>query len=227
MKYLPFFLLLFSTSFSHERFFEANEAFQSGKFEAALQKLDSIKSTSFAKNINLGYTYLELKNINQAWLYFERAKQINPYSKEITKAFNSLPNSLSKSTFIPSLQTWFWLQILSVSAAILGLVIAVSLLRQIHKKQFKFKLLIFFCISLILLVIPGFYAHKVRNKAIISQNDVSLYVSPSEHSSELIQIHEPQGVTVLQKHGDYVYVEIFGMKTLGWIHKKYISPILF
>lgn len=227
MKYLPLFILIFSTAFSQEKFFEANEAFQEGKFEVALQKLESIESTSFAKNINLGYTYLALKDVNRAWLCFERAKQIKPYSKEITKAFNSLPDSASKSAFIPSLQTWFWLQICSISVAILGLIITLILLQQIRRRQLKLKLLMALSVPLIVLLGLSCYSHKIQNKAITLQNDLPLYTSPSEHSSELLRIHAPQGITILQRHGDYVYIEIFGMKTSGWIHKKYISSILY
>ena len=226
MKTFLLFLLTTVSLSANDKFYQANEAFQKGKYDQAIEILESYKDFSFARFMNLGHAYLQKNDENRAWLNFERAKQIRPYSSEVDAAFVQLKSGDLKKNFVFFGETWLCLQILAVLSILASCIFAVFGFLGIKRSKIYKKTLIGSAVAWLAMIIFMFQSRQIIHKGITIANDIPLYISPSAKSQEITRIQSPQGVIVSQEYGNFAYVEIPGMKISGWIDRNNIEMIL-
>ena len=64
MKTFLLFLLTTVSLSANDKFYQANEAFQKGKYDQVIEILESYKDFSFARFMNLGHAYLQKNDEN-------------------------------------------------------------------------------------------------------------------------------------------------------------------
>lgn len=226
MKTFLLFLLTFVSLNADDRFYQANEAFQSGKYDKSIAILEGYDDFSFARFMNLGYAYLQTNNENRAWLNFERAKQIRPYSSEVDNAFAQLKSGESKKNFVFFGESWLCLQVLAVLLMLAVFVFSLFGILGVKRSKVYKKTLIVSAISWISIVVLMFQSRQIIFKGITIANDIPLYISPSVKSQEVTRIKDAQGVIVLQKYGKFAYVELPCIRMAGWIERNNIEMII-
>jgi tetratricopeptide (TPR) repeat protein len=78
-------------------FDSVQEAFNSGKYEAALQQLLSHPAEDSTYYYNLGTTLLELNHVGVASAYLEKANRLNPHDVAIQQNLQLAHNALSRA----------------------------------------------------------------------------------------------------------------------------------
>jgi tetratricopeptide (TPR) repeat protein len=229
MKKLPvyyFFLFFQVLNAQDDRFFhEANEAYGSQDYGKAIELLETAPTHSFARYFNLGCAYQKNNDVSNAWIAFEKAKQLRPYDKNVRHAIQTLPLTREQKRFIPLYQTAFVMNILAVLlCSFFWLTILLWIRRRMKKSIAKGTLYLSFmgCLG------SGAFLYAsshIFQKCIAIRGEVPLHISPTSQS-EIIQ-HLPSGtpLTVATKHGNFLHVNLKNGQN-GWIDCESIKYIL-
>jgi tetratricopeptide (TPR) repeat protein len=224
--YLLFFRVWIGGSFAAEDpFFTANEAFVAEKYGEAIAAFAQLPGHSFAQYFNLGCAYLKNEQPAQAWVAFEKARQIAPHHRALPPAFQQLALTAQQKNFIHIFQTKFYINIFTILAVIFFWLTLVFWIRRRMKGDPRRKP-IYICKLLCLLFLGLlFYADGVRKKCITIKNDAFLRISPTIQAGVAEKIPEGTPLTIREKHSNFFNVSLGKGKT-GWIQRGDVQPIV-
>jgi tetratricopeptide (TPR) repeat protein len=224
-----YFLLLFCTlpvnAQGNNSFFEANEAYGSQNYTRAIELLESTPPHSFARYFNLGCAYQRNNDASNAWIAFEKAKQIRPYDKSLRYAFQTLSLSREQQKFIPFYQTAFVLNILAVIMCIFFWIAAIVWIRQRTKKLVSKNALY---LSLIGCLGTGgalYASSRIFQKCIVISEDAAVHISPTSQSEVVKNLPAGTPLKISTKHENFLHIK-FKNGQNGWIDCKNVKSIL-
>ncbi|MDR0740746.1 MAG: hypothetical protein LBF34_03490 [Puniceicoccales bacterium] len=220
-----FFHIIALNAQDNRSFYEANEAYGSQDYGKAIELLETAPMHSFAQYFNLGCTYQKNNDTSNAWIAFEKAKQLRPYDKNVRHALQTLPLTREQKKFIPFYQTSFAMNILAVLLCFFfWLTILLWIRRRMKKSIAKGTLYLSFagCLG------SGAFLYAsscIFQKCIVIHGEAPLHISPTSQS-EIFQ-HLPSGIplTVATKHGNFLHVNLKNGQN-GWIDCKNVKYIL-
>ncbi len=191
---------------------------------------------------NLGNCYYRLNDFPNAILYYERAKKINPYDKDLLNNLEiANSNIVDKFEVIPeTFLARFWHRLTSLFTPVvwnvlffvflfLVLILLFIVFFAKRKKLRKTSLIlaiIFFC----LFIFTTFINNSIRsqyqnhNTAIIFENSVSAKGSPSTESVDVFVIHKGTKVSVKNSLGEWIEI-VLSNGEVGWINSSSVEFI--
>jgi len=223
-----------------ERLFKAaNQAFQSEKFELAIESYEKIVAEGIQSKevyFNLGNSYYENKQIGKAILNYERALKISSkdpdikYNLEIANdqiqnAVNKVPGFFlydwwrgARSIF--SSTGWSWLAIIFVWGGIIGIVFWIlGISRQQKKRGFLYGLT-FLILSALPLTL-AYQSYKLEQNSrmgVILDNALSVLSAPDERSSEVLKVYEGTKIEMIDQIDTWYKVRLMNGDQ-GWLKK--------
>jgi hypothetical protein len=222
---LLFFPLLPSNALEDRFFYDANEAYGSQNYGKAIQLLESAPTRSFARYFNLGCAYLKNNELGNAWIAFEKARQMRPFEKNIRSVFQVLPITREQKKFVPFYQTAFVMDVWTVLVCFFfWLTILFWILRRMKKSIARSALYLSFAGCLVsgsLLYASSF----VLQKCIVAKDEAPLHISPTSQSEIIKNLPVGTPITIAAKHGDFLYIDLKNGPN-GWISCKNVQYIL-
>jgi uncharacterized protein YgiM (DUF1202 family) len=230
MKNLSVYFLLFSLTWTlnaqeNHSFYAANEAYGCQEYGKAIELLESTSVHSFARYFNLGCAYQKNNDMSNAWIAFEKAKQIKPYDKNIRHAFQTLPLSREQKRFIPFYQTSFAMDVLTLLlCCFFWLTVLLWIRRRMKKSISRGALYLSFagCLGCGGLL---YASSRIFQKCVVIHDGASLHISPTAQSDVLKNLPSGIPLVVATKQGNFLHVDLKNGQN-GWIDCKNVKYIL-
>lgn len=224
---------------------EANDIYQKGEYEEAIQSYESVLETRIeAPEIyfNLANAYYKTGQIAPAILNYERALLLSPEDEDIKYNLElAQKHVIDKLEVLPEFFVSSWVSGIwnSLSASVwsylsIGFFFFFLALMSLYlySKMSRIKKLGFFLSILCLLSSIVFYnfASKMnkqltlREYAIIFNPSVTIKGSPDESGTQLFLLHEGTKVKVIEELGDWRNIKISDGNQ-GWLKKEDIEII--
>ncbi|MDR1366858.1 MAG: hypothetical protein LBJ13_03060 [Puniceicoccales bacterium] len=210
---------------SSRQFFAANEAFVANKSAETIATLEKISDHSFAQYFNLGCAYLKNNDRMEAWIAFEKARQISPHHKALAPAFQNLDLTPRQKNFIPILQTRFYTNMLTILELIFFLLSSFMWIRRPTKGNNR-RAFIYIC-ELLWVICIGllWWASTINNKCIAIKNNTLVHIAPSSQSGIAEKIAKGTPLSVRERCNQFVYVSL-GKGKNGWVSSKDVKFIV-
>lgn len=234
-------ILIFNYAFSNTKttlFQEAINKYKNGDFINSLNDFlfihnELIKNKTISAEVlyNIGNCYFKLNKLGFARYYYEVAKNIDYYNKNIKYNINLVKkltgnrleeNLIEQFTDLLSLKDWlilfFVFNLLFFSSIIVSKFYISKLINWLKRIS-----VFLFIITFILTAMK--YQNDTKTTGIIIES-TNLSSSPSESlQSKTIQINEAKKVIILAEKDDYYAVYLKQDKIQGWIKKDKIKII--
>jgi tetratricopeptide (TPR) repeat protein len=242
---LFFFLTLVSKS-NVEIYFKANDLYNTEKYDEAVQQYELlIKEYKILNDElfnNLGCSYFKLTDYQNAILNFERAKRLNPNNKIILKNIELTNQQLEdKFDYIPEMfyrrwlnmlykglspDGWAFVFIILFSMSFLGLIIYFVANKIDWQKIGLFSAFALFPLAVLTLFITiGSYQKATgKNEAIVFSDRISIKVSPTDKSADIVMLHAGTKVYIKDQVGTWVLVKLSDGKE-GWLKQENMEVI--
>jgi tetratricopeptide (TPR) repeat protein len=230
---------------SNNKFKEANNLYNSGKYKDAAQIYEELLNNGYRESIvyyNLGNAYFRLNKIPHSILNYERARILDPLDDgivfnlklanlKIIDKFEPIPKLFFiewYETFIDytNSNTWAFLFLIFFCFTFLLLSgFALFAKAEARKKLFRSTVLV-----LILSIISMFFAFKTYNSenerlnAIIFNPSVYVKSAPDLGATDLFILHEGSKVKILDRVGNWIEIKIEN-GNVGWIPKEALQII--
>lgn len=253
MRFIPFLLLLLAPTClpvtstgsevtyleGQEIYRRANEAFESGNFQGAIEGYQSLVDGNLSSPdlyFNLGTAHYRAGSPGHAALWFRRATLANPGMPEVAQNFEFLRRQQGFLEFAetdwerfllglhPAQLQWSAWTLLWVG---LFLLLAATFLFRLRTVA---PLLIGIASvaiagSIFVFSIGHFRANQVApdNFATVIVSDTSALVAPAPDSAPVIALPAGSEVRILQNTGPWLYASIPG-DLAGWIHHTSVEP---
>ena len=221
----------------------ANELYNEGKYEQAIQLYDSLLQSnieSAALFYNIGNAYYKLDNIPKAILYFEKAKKIEPNNSDIlynielantriADKIETVPEFFLRTMYVNlrnSLNEAQW-TVVNISLLIVFLIFVIMFFTMQNKRQLWFSMAIVF---LILTFISGIFGYKsyrekiIHNTAIIFTPTIDIKSAPDHKSSTIFILHQGTKVELLENSAKWQKIRI-ASGSEGWLKLDDIEKI--
>lgn len=231
---------------NNEVFTNANSLYNEGKYQEAIQSYESILNNGVHSSelyFNLANAYYKSNQIAPSIYYYEKAKQLSPYDKDINNNLSFAKNmtidvidnipETGFSRMIKSITNTFNFDTWAVfSVAFVFLFVLLSLAYYFSYSTTKKRL--FFISSFIVLsfaIITLFLAfqkeayNKNDNPAIVFAQESNVKNEPNLRSGTAFVLHEGTKVEILETYNkNWTKIKIANGKT-GWIANNDIKPI--
>lgn len=252
MKRYSIFLTIFlflstSTLFANpqELFKTANEAYQKGSFQKAIESYEAILADdNFSQEVyfNLGNAYFKTNQLGKAILNYERGLLLYPGDPDtqfnlkiaqekqvddldvVGKFFLSEWWKNTYQFFASSI--WSTLTIVSIWTSIAGFIFWLLGTTRAHKKQGFAIGILLALLSILLFFLTSSQANFETNSgsAIVIQKEIKVKNAPDETSADLLKIHEGLRVELLDEIGEWYKVKLSDGEQ-GWLPKNSLEEI--
>ena len=231
---------------SRGSFFEGNQAYSQGRYEDAIahyRAAAEAEGVSASLLFNLANAYQQQGNAGQAVLNYERALALVPGNADIQANLQRLRKDMGLYReaepiwvrFFEALSLNAWTLLASGAFFAVGLLFLLRGVLPFLTKQGEaekpFAFLPFRTVISLLLVVMAVSLTGVwtqfenLNRAVVTQPDARLLISPFESAESIAPIKEGRVVEILKDFGDFSYVREANGQT-GWISKKSAQPIV-
>jgi tetratricopeptide (TPR) repeat protein len=222
-----------------------NNLYAKGAYNLAIDTYTQVIDSGYEAPelyFNIGNAYYKLNNITYSILYYERAKLLDPFDKDI-KHNLALANThvVDKIDIIPEFFLKRWIKnltnftssniwaICSLTAFVLFLVlITVFLFSSGHIIK---KISLWLAVLIIIISLSAYYFSYKRkqlltlnNRAVIVTPTLTVKSSPNEEGNDLFIIHEGTVVNVVDSISDWNQIKISDGNR-GWVRKSDVINI--
>jgi tetratricopeptide (TPR) repeat protein len=240
MKKLLYILVCFFlsvTGFSKDILKEAEKAYDSKKYQEAIElyeKLISEGYKSYQLYFNLGNAYYRNNDLGKAIYYYELARKAEPNDEDVrinlgiasAKTIDKIDSkenffiSAVKTNILSSFSTatWAWLTIISLFGAAVFFFLFVSS-THVLLKRISFLLSCVLVISFVFTYGLGYSAVKARyeNKfAIILAKEIKIMNEPTAMAKVKFTLHEGTKIRVVENNGDWLLIKLDNGNE-GWV----------
>lgn len=220
-----------------ELFAKANEIYNQGQYDSALQLYEGILEkdmVSAAVFYNMGNACYKLKNIPKAILYYEKALKLEPNDKDIIKNLE-IANSriVDKIEPLPELfinawwrsfqnlfnaDTWALASLVLFGCLLVLIFIFITSKRKSLRKISFFVGIFFILLSICSITIAAqkYSDGKKNTEAIIFTPTITVKSAPGASSVDLFVLHEGAKVSVLDNAGGWNKIKIAN-GSIGWL----------
>jgi tetratricopeptide (TPR) repeat protein len=237
-----------NTSLNENLYFNANQLYFNGEFDAALNSYQTIinqfdLNSLFVSKLcgdvfyNMGNCYYRLDQKGRAILNYERAKVFLPRDDDLNYNLNYVKESIvddvvAKENILSGIFFWVNLftvkEILFVFSGVNFFLFLFLSLRMFYKTELNFYLAVFFLIAW--LFSSGFLGLKVfqtkyDDRVVVVDTEVSVYAGPDKKDTLLFKLHE--GTIALSERTEYGFslIRIHDNKR-GWVPLSSIEKII-
>jgi tetratricopeptide (TPR) repeat protein len=246
-----FFPLLFIISLQaaiaqqvYDLFEEANQHYQKGEFESAVEKYELILSNGKESGelyYNLANAYYKLNRLGHARLNYERAVKWLDDDEAVIQNLELLklrlidqieePPRLFINVWWDTILNFFGLRtsgnillVLTWFMLLSGAVYIYS--RKRGRIRFKglFVTLLVCWIFILLIWTTKIYLFETEKQGVILSTSVTVYAEPAANTTELFVIHEGTIVNILRSSGEWLEVRLIDGKT-GWLSGNVLEVI--
>lgn len=251
MKNIFYFILFFnifsdfSSSNNEMLFSKANQYYNQGKFEEAIDNYMQILASgeeSSSLFYNLANAHYKLNHVPESIYYYEKSLALNPENEDATNnlafanqmtidAITPLPktwiqNFSNTITTIFSPNTWAILSILGVFFFVISFLLYYFSEKTGIKRIFFTAMLATLIFTIGTYFIADFHWKNTQNEkfAIIFDKNIRVLSEPNNHSNELFLLHEGTKIKVLESLNSWVKIKLADGKT-GWINENSIKII--
>ncbi|HYG35408.1 MAG TPA: tetratricopeptide repeat protein [Clostridia bacterium] len=212
---------------SRQWFYDGNEAYRSGNYEAAakaFRQAVALKPASGSLQ-NLGNAEWQRRRVGEAILAWEQALWVNPFNSSVrnnlrfARKIEQLPNPELTwyevvSTWLP-VNSWAWITGLSLWSAV-SLVVLPGILRW--RKLAWHQALAACGFAVFLLSVPAHFGINTRSRVgFVLGNDVSLRLTPTREAQTITRIEPGEPVRWLRHRGRFVLVRT--NHATGWLDR--------
>lgn len=238
-------ILSFSLSAQEGAMKDANNLYQSGQYQKAIEAYESIINTNQEAPelyYNLGNAYYKTGDVPSAILNYERALLLSPGDRDIKYNLEmSRKMVVDKLEAIPqfflnrwinsiimtmSSNAWAWFSIVTFILVLLfALFFFFSISTSLKKLSFSLSI-IFLFMSVTTFSFSYSQKQKLenRNQAIIFAPSVTIKGSPDDSGTDLFLLHEGTKVKVLETLGEWANIQVSDGNE-GWITQSAIRII--
>lgn len=223
----------------------ANEAYQQGLFNDALEQYIGVYEAGFTSSslcYNLGNTYYKLNRIPESILFYERALLLSPSDQDIRHNLTLAQGKIiDKIEAVPELffirwwnevrnafgaDGWTRMAIVLFSAFLLFLLIYLLIRKPLIKGLAFWPTLISLVLFAHAMVFSWQKSTVMKNHpyAIVFQPTVTVKSSPDAGSVDLFVIHEGTKVSIRDRIEDWVEIRI-ASGNRGWMKEKALERI--
>ena len=243
MKKLVLFLLIIAApgfAQNNALFEKANEAYNTGKYEVAINLYESILNNgeeSAELYYNFANAHYKLNHIAPSIYNYEKALLLDPSDKtiennlefannmviddikEVPKA--GLSNMITGAISSFGFNTWAWIAIIfAIVFAVLFLLYYFTVLSKWKRAYFASAMF-----AVVISVISVSFAFVAKNKvtnsdfAIVFSEEIRVRNEPNQRGTELFLLHDGTKVEILNTFQDWVQLELANGST-GWATKS-------
>jgi len=222
---------------THALFYDANQAYEKGEFETAIQKYESLLQTippTGSLYYNLGNCYFRLQKIGWAILYYERAKKLIPSDPDLDfnlrYARDQIEDEIEKQTSNPmifmlenvSLAELFWFFVIINTLFWLMLII-----RRWHQSEWSYYVLvgltIIWGLSAMSLSIRWF--NDIKDvRGVVVASEVIVRAGPEQNDTGLFKLHAGTIVQCERKDSEWQLIQ-FTHDKRGWVKSEDVIQI--
>jgi len=227
----------------NSKYIEANDAFESKKYDEAIKKYNElINESNISPEIyyNLGNSYFKIEDFGHAMLYFEKALKLKPYDKDIKHNIYVTKRKIDSEIIeLPDffLEKWwisfidlFSLKLWTYFSFLFAILMVLSLWLLWFKKE-RYKLSsIYLSLTLGLIFIISLIAStQVKRSIFNSQNAIliksdTIYTAPDKRSEFLYHLDPGEKLTIKDSLNSWYKVRLLN-KESGWINKSLCKKI--
>ncbi len=227
------------------RFIQANQFYQEGEFQAALEHYQAILKSGYENGplyYNIGNCYYKLNDAGHAILNYERALKFMPNDEDlktnlaltklnIVDQITPRPNFIlfrivSGFLFLLPQSVCFVLlaftYVITMIALIARLISRNRGIRHIYTRISLFSAI--FCILILFILVGQWQTEKNRIEGIIMAPSVDVKGSPSDSGVDVFTLHTGTKVRLDQTSGDWTEIVLEDGK-VGWIKKEVLEII--
>lgn len=224
-----------------DSFRQANEFYKEGKFEMSRDIYENLAKEhprAWQLAYNLGNANFKLRKIGKAIACYERAKRLNPHSKEVRQNLEYVKGLLEYK--IEDKRNWYWVawlklvgrvswtEVLAVClllylAWISAMLFALTPQGRFRGVKFRKTVFVLFLLSA-LPVLTKYWEHKFCTGAVVIAAETELRYGPSESDKVALKLVEGLGVDVRKMRGDWCLVSLASGES-GWCEKESIEVV--
>ena len=248
-KYIILFILTFQFTFASESidatFKKANDLYNKGDYEQALQSFENIANKgneSADLYFNIANCYYKLGKVAPSIYNYEKALLLNPNDEAIqTNLSFAQKMAIDDIKILPEVgfkkivkeftntfhyDTWAWIAVIIAFLSLLSF-LGYYFGNTVLLKRTFFSLFLLFLIGIGVTVFSAFLKKKFDanyNPAIVFAESTTLKAEPKNSSEDVVTLHEGTKVFVLEELGNWKQVELTD-KTKAWIDKEAIKEV--
>ncbi|MCK4596795.1 SH3 domain-containing protein [bacterium] len=226
-------------------FQRANQAYQEGQYQQAIELYEQIRQTGLTSGVvlyNLGNAYFKDNQLGRAILFYERARRSLPRDQDVTANLalaegltvdkiatekGSLPGRaltwLARSASIAELTRGsFVLYLITAALIVAGILTQAVGLRK--------KILAFSIITGFLLVIAGtslfgsIYQQRIVSRAVVLAPTVDARSGPGDEYTKIFTVHEGSKVRIRQERENWYLISLPN-GLAGWVPEQIAEVI--
>lgn len=224
-----------------ESFKNANQLYEEGKFDEALNLYRTIESrlAHWKLFYNMGNCYYKTGDFVKAKIYYLRAERLKPFDSSIQKSIDIVNKRFSDkiepenpdfvSRTVQRIETIISVNMVSVALVISIIVLNLFIFLLIRNGRTKFRVYGVSFSLVIVLLMAGYHIYRtgkqsMRNTAVVVKEDTELRSGPGENNTILFKVNPGLKVTIIEKSRNWVQVSA-SSQIAGWIEASRIEPI--
>ena len=218
----------------------ANEAFQKGAVDDAIQLYQAIADNGFkslALYYNLGTAYATNENWGEARYYLEKAKLENPLDTRVQKNLEKVKSAIEDPYLYPKYPLFPTIELIHAKAGksiislifllIFLLLIASSYMRYIRRwhqfKAYNTALAVLLVVIGILLFFEQTYEH-FHDRMVIANQTSHLYEVPDLEGEIALEVQHGHKLRIQEELGPWYRVDLAD-GTIGWIPRDQVTSL--
>ena len=227
-----------------DMFLEANQLYQDGEFEAAIEKYESIRTGNYESgelSFNLANAYYKTGNIGKARVNYERALYWLEGDESVIQNLELLKLRLVDQIEEPPrlFITVWWEALLNVFdtytlgilvLALFWIMLITAAIYMYFRKRGRLKWKTAFVASLVLWLllltiwINKIYLFETEKYGVILASTITVYAEPAENTTELFVLHEGTRVKIERTSSGWFEIRLADGKT-GWLVNNVLEII--
>ncbi len=228
---------------SQDRFDQANQLYEEGKYPEALNHYQEIEKAGSHWKVyyNMGNCYYKLNQPVRAKIYYLKARRLEPFEPSIQKNIEIVNQQLKDKVSAPQpdfisrllmrIESILSLNILSIALLLVVVIFNGFVLLLIKRGRNRFILYgVSFSLILVLLF-TGYHIHRVnkynrRDTAVIIKEDAQLRSGPGENNTVLFKVNPGLEVKIIDQGGNKKWLQVSASAEIaGWIEAESLEQI--
>ena len=218
----------------------ANEAYQRGALDDAIQLYQSIADNGFkslALYYNLGSAYANKERWGEARYYLEKARLENPLDPKVNKNLEKVKSAIDDPYIYPKYPLFPTVELIHAKVgkniiSILFLLLFILLLSSLYlvyvRRSFQGKAIPLICVALLLVVGTLLFFEQTyerfHNRMVIATEESSLYGVPDLEGEIALELRHGHKLRIQEELGPWYKVDLAD-GTEGWIPRDQVRSL--
>ncbi len=216
-------------------FYQANELYNQGKYEAALEVYQEVAKSSpgYPVFYNMGNSYFRLGQIGNSIVHYRKALRYDPRNSELVAnlryAREEAKDEIEDNKGLKTLGIlFFWHNDLTLKEALLAVAVIYALFMVLATvrlyRKFDYLGLSLSGLAVLFLLLSSsaglkYYQESYTQEGAVVHKEVSIHSANDPNSVVLFKLHDGAEFRVLDARGDWMQIELKDRKK-GWVVRK-------